>query len=765
MKKNITKMVALMLGSAMLISYSGCSGMSEQVPELIEPAAQSELFRAVALRQVGSMYVVEGDIVPEEYCHCFKRSVNIENISCEVGQYVEKGQVIATADLKTVSSELADKKAYLEYVKSEHALTLEMNKYELASLQCAQSAAEAAGSAEAGDAKKAVEEYVDKTNLDEELYKFLVEDIEHDIAELGETMSDGTLKAKVSGYVTYVKNTDSGNFVTPDENVVIVADMDNTYIETPSVNTLSYRSGYYDLSKFETKYAMYDGKRTEITERSYTDKESALMNSRKTYASTRFDMEDGIKGEVGEKVLLYFYKNSRNEVLSIGVDSENKDDAGSFVYVKKDKDNLEKRYVELGERDDSYIEVISGLEEGEMVLCSQDSMPPAEYEEVEVNKTDYTVTQSARTYKPAHLSGDSYFAEKLGKVEEIVLREDDTFKAGDTLMIIDTGAGNSEIVSIQNEITSLALDHTKTCQSINDSIGEMQANIQKNNQTVDNCKSRIKNLQNSGGSDAEIASLRKTVELTEKQNNVLINSKACLEKQREIEELSYNYNMDSLNKRLNNAKKLNVGGGKYYVKAKSDGVVAKVHVTKGEVLKSDKGMPLLVSTYQTSENKYTLVMSAETENIHLNDVIEFKVKDSDEKYYCKSITRAYGNKYFAYTEDDKAYCTSFPKEKKINTEFVIETESSDFKSENGYRDFDEIIVKSTYKDVCVIPNTLVSTETSKDQKTTYYYVWKITENGLEKQFIARGNEYGIGDGDVTVVVAGLSAGDKIAKKK
>lgn len=766
MKNRTYKLIALIMSATMILPYSGCRLISEPVPELIEPAAQIELFRAVAKRPVSTMYVADGDIVPTEYCHCFKRAVSIESIKCEVGQYVEAGSVIATADLKSLNDELTEKKAYLEYIIAEHELTLEENRYNLATMQCSKSAMEAVGaSTEAGNIQKQIDEFNERSAMEEELYGYLLSDTKSEIAEINETLADGTLKAKASGYVTYVKNTDAGINVTPDENVVVIADFDKTYIEAPSINDMSYRKGAYDLSKFQVKYALYKGVKHDIEEISFTDKESALMKSRGSYAQTRFDMTDGTKGEVGDKVLLYFYKSSKQDVLSIGVDSENQDDSGSYVYVQKDGDNLEKRYVELGDRDDCYIEVISGLSEGEMVLCSQDSMPPADYDEFEVKETDYKVSTSARTYQPAHLSGYSYFAEKAGKVEELCFREDDTFKAGDTLMIIDTGAGNSEIVAVQNEITSLAIDHTTRCQSINDSLGEADAEIGNNQNIINRCNDKVKSLQASGGSAEEIARAKNEASAAEKQKNVQLNMKAMLEKSRDLEELSYNYNLAALNRKLKKAKELNQGGGKYYVKAKADGVVAKVNVTKGEVLSFEKGTPLLVSTYQTSENKYNLVMSDETKSIHIGDEIECRIKDSDEKHFAKSLTRAYGGRSFAFTEGENTYLTSFPKDKKINKEFVIEATEPNFRSDSGgYRDFNEIFINNYYDNVLLIPNTLVYSEKSKDQKKTYYYVWKVTDNGLEKQFIQRGIDFEIGESSNTLVLTGLSAGDRIAKK-
>ena len=78
---------------------SGCKE-AEEVPILKEPVAVNQAFRPVERRTIGKIKVSVGNVVAKEYCHSYKKVTTIKEIRCNVGDYVEEGQVLAVSDVK-----------------------------------------------------------------------------------------------------------------------------------------------------------------------------------------------------------------------------------------------------------------------------------------------------------------------------------------------------------------------------------------------------------------------------------------------------------------------------------------------------------------------------------------------------------------------------------------------------------------------------------------------------------------------------------------
>ena len=59
---------------------------------------------------------------------------------------------------------------------------------------------------------------------------------------------------------------------------------------------------------------------------------------------------------------------------------------------------------------------------------------------------------------------------------------------------------------------------------------------------------------------------------------------------------------------------------------------------------------------------------------------------------------------------------------------------------------------------------MVYSEVAKLSEEKHYYVWKIENDELVKQYITTGTDYGIGNNNEVVVLTGLSKDDVLAKE-
>ena len=118
--KNVSiQKAALLITAVAIMTLTGC-GETVSPPALIEPASVNQAYRPVEKQLVGKLNVAVGNVVPREYCHFYKKVTVLKEITCDVGEYVEEGDIIATADVKTLQEELED-------VAAERALCVKLH--------------------------------------------------------------------------------------------------------------------------------------------------------------------------------------------------------------------------------------------------------------------------------------------------------------------------------------------------------------------------------------------------------------------------------------------------------------------------------------------------------------------------------------------------------------------------------------------------------------------------------------------------------------
>ena len=101
-----------------------------------------------------------------------------------------------------------------------------------------------------------------------------------------EVIDNGTLKAAASGYITYVKQFPYENQVTSAENVVVIADYEDTYI---SVQNKTIKDEI--LKKYDKYYTMQDGQKIALQEYPYSAQERMAAENQMKYPDLRMQYE------------------------------------------------------------------------------------------------------------------------------------------------------------------------------------------------------------------------------------------------------------------------------------------------------------------------------------------------------------------------------------------------------------------------------------------------------------------------------------------
>lgn len=748
-KRDFSKLMICIMTAA--VTLCGCNEVTT-VPELLEPVAVNQAFRPAEKRNIGKIKVSVGNVVAKEYCHSYKKATTIKEIYFNIGDHVEEGDILAVSDVKALKEELediSDQRALLTALHDArqplYGLNLEMidvDKRSAVNVQDNKTAAEIDN-----------EINVEKENqfYDEKIYEYQMKQLNKRAAEINEQIEDGTLKAKTSGTVTYIKDTGKNNVARMNEAVVIIANDSETFIEAPDQTTEAHV-----YRKYEVKYALIDGKEVPITEYEYTDDEIAYTKAQKTYPNIRYTTDVKTDLKPGDSVIMCYIQKDQTNSIAVGQDSLNADETGNYVYVRGEGDKLEKRYVTVGATDENYTAILDGLEEGEEVYYVQEVAAPVKYTEYKVESTDYTQTYETPKLKKGETLNQAYFAPCLGTVEDILVDAGDTVEVGDVLMVIDTGGGASAIQDAINDKAQAKADYEK---KINELEGQ------------------------SYNTDAgkEITIIEASMFHMCEPEYLFAMERAQIQQkmvyfQKELAKAEYDATVRACNRRINRVKKDNDGTGHIRVVADSAGTVSKVFVKKGALIKEDGENRLLLSVTKSSEDMVAISLSRVltlTEHGRTVGVVpvgsKVRIQGGDENdktvYTGTCVCNAWNGKCYAYTEDEKTHAATIMDEENKDFYVYVKMDDPEFNKKINVNKAHAYLDTMQGKHMIVIPRHLIYEEESKTAKKIKYFVWKIQNGKPVKQYVVRGNDFGLGSETETVILQGLSDGDILADER
>ena len=740
-----TKTLAFLLMSSILLS---ACGEVREVPELKEPLTEQASFRPVMRADVGNLKVKIGNVTPRPYVHFFERQTVLKEITCDVGQYVEKGQVLAVADIERLGEELTEIKADLDLLVAEHTYNeaiYELNQKILASQrqECLYRYDEDTAANYTTEIKKGEENHT----YDTDLYNYMVDYYGREIAEIQKTISEGTVRAKHTGYVTYVKDTSKGSTAGANEAIVIVSDYDDTYIEVPSVT-----ADVNEFKKHEVKYALVNGEKIPIEEVEYTNQELVYANARKKYPAIRYRLTEQADLKLGDTVILCFMRNDNRNLLTVGYDSTNSDENGSYVYVKKPDGGMEKRYVEVGVTDDCTYEIKSGLQEGELVYYTQESVSPARYEKYTVEPMTFTQTVQAGNLKKAETINTAYFTPVKGKVISLPITPGKEVKKGEVLAVIDSGSGEAAIKEVENDIKHLQMDYEKYVQDTDKNIKTMTVQGLMLLTVIEEGK-----YHNTLGEHEEDA--------IECQRTVFDHRVSIAENEKQIRRLEYESNLARLNRRIQKLKKNNNGNGEISIVAEEDGIVSRVYVTEGELVEPGTEKYLLFSCTRDQEGMGSIALSKSLDIPPISCEVNITVHQKTDKYKGYGVSCVQSGKAYAFTEDDKT-CLSVTNGNDIEgAKYVFfNLEDKEFFDKVQIKDCDVTVTQLNSPNMIVLPGSVVYKEENKITQKMRYYVWKIIDGDLVKQYVIPGVTFDIGTEANVVILRGVEPGDVLAKE-
>lgn len=723
----------VLTGLFFVMLIGGCgSKKTETIPDLEEPAASNASYQQVTYGDIGTTNVLLGTAVPKEYGQAYKANVTVTKILVEPGDMVEKGDVLAYADVDEASASREAKQQELSHENTVYELNQKINQLQQDKLANQQEATvvddtqeaiteESPQETETENITSQIAVLQENGRYDTKLHEYRVQKLNEEIAALDALIADGTLKANHSGEVVYTKSLTVNRKAGAGENVAIVADTEDLAIELKDVTVQNYK--YKDVSE---KYMLQSGERVPVTEREYSTDELVLAKINNNYPNVLIEKPEGVELKAGELYPIYFEEKRAEHVLLVGNNSLYQEDGENYVYVGTGDDTREKRKVTTGVSDDHNTQIVEGLEEGEAVYYETMERMPSDYTEYMVERSDFQVENHGLKYGRADKNARVYLTEKEGVLVEIAVEKDAEVKKGDLLYIIDTGEGKAAITEAANAIET----ENTTCQ-------KQQADY-----------------------DAQL------IELQNATDSVSDYDRQIITLQKEVAEADHSYTLQQLQAAYDTLSRGNDGTGKLSVYADEDGKVSKITVWEGDTVEA--GDEIIKMKGEASDLLLVQMVSSKSVTVYTDDIAEVgepvSITSGDTTYTGTCVGFAAGSNNLdegcIYTDEDGVHYTFQTTSGYDAPAFYVrmDDEITDDMGKGGSVDFPYI----SMEDVVVLPAGMIYEEKdAMNPKKVSYFVWKVEEGHLVKQYVLLDDTL---TGNGKVVLTGVEAGDVLARE-
>lgn len=363
--KKSKRVLALLLSAVMLMGGCGNPAKPEEEIALIDPVSSANVTETVCRRTLYDYDVLDGGVFPIITEYPAAIGMKAADIGYFPGQRVTSGSVLFSGDMKDYYDQERSVRNSLDELIVSYAESRRVNEIKLRELNYF---------IEARDDENLpnspyMQIIVQKALFDKELLEYTINDNDMvynlDVAHyntllnrIAENQARRLVRSYMNGTVVAVAAVNPGTLISEGTNVSAVTD-------GHSLNILAEYRNARDFENAKEYYAIIDGKRYEITHVPYSSAEySALKASgSEVYSVFRFEDPEGAV-KVGQKANIVLVKDRKEDVLSVSNLAIHRDEGGYYVSLVSG----DKAYITKGMTDGVFTEVVSGINEGDVLL-------------------------------------------------------------------------------------------------------------------------------------------------------------------------------------------------------------------------------------------------------------------------------------------------------------------------------------------------------------------------------------------------------------
>lgn len=373
--------------AALSVNMWGCAkstntqSATEENIELVEPANSAVTVEKAAYRNLYDVKTTAATVMPyiEEYA-TEEYGMVLDHFCAFPGQEVTAGQVLCYFDTENIDNQIKDMQqriadldeSHEEYVENMNE-QLEIKKRALNNLQGYMDAYNRAPETydqEVANVQllgpyKTTEHAINTMELNmaqqEELYNLDRSYYVQQMNNLKNKKNKCHINSKISGTVVGIAQINAGSGVQSDKKIIAVGDPSQLILKCDYISTS-------EVKKCSDVYAMVNGKRIEVEFKPIDKEEYTRLTGAGETVYSSFEIKGETEGiEVGDLAVIVMVKDQRENVLSVPKSAVSKDELGNFVYVVENN-TRNQTYIKTGMSDGAYVEVLSGVEEGDEIF-------------------------------------------------------------------------------------------------------------------------------------------------------------------------------------------------------------------------------------------------------------------------------------------------------------------------------------------------------------------------------------------------------------
>lgn len=342
--------------AAVMLTLAGCGTETQEAPELLAPVGAS-LDRAAA--QVGDLEdisIYAASVAPRYTEMCFYQDTPVGEISVSLGGEVKAGDVIISMDVSQVQREISALDSEADQLGEEADFARRLYEIDMEIFQLSME-------------KAATED--EKYDIETEMLLYQLEyenaaatrderlqAIAASRAELESQLEGSAIIAPSDGRVTYL-GCASGQTAGAYDTVCVVTDENSLTIQSDFV-------AQGEIADAVEIYALVGGVKYALEAEAVDEADYARSMLRGGEYLSVFTAADTDGLSLGQSAVVCVVNMRKTDVLKVPVNSVFDEDGEKYVYIL-DGESRVRRDVTVGVSSASEIEILSGLEEGEIV--------------------------------------------------------------------------------------------------------------------------------------------------------------------------------------------------------------------------------------------------------------------------------------------------------------------------------------------------------------------------------------------------------------
>lgn len=357
-RKWIRRIAAALCASAMLVPAH-----AEEIPELLEPSGVTLATAEAYVGDLSKITVYDGAVTPRVESASFPVDGEIARVNVVVGQQVKKGDVLMELNQESQTdrrAELEDEIAALE-TQMEYDAALAQIDLRILTLELERLGGQLPRDEQAIALKKLdIEEFELKLSLEVQLDRSRLDRLRSELSQLQDEAEKATITAPCDGTVMFLANVRRGDYVSAYSSMVYIADESALTIES------GYISETY-LNSAQEMYALVGGERVEISAIPVDQAEYVSLTLAGEAVPSRFEiLSESEALSPGKYAAVCLVSGYLQDALLIPANALYSGAGERYVYVVEDGQRVH-REVKVGQSTGWEVQILEGLEEGELV--------------------------------------------------------------------------------------------------------------------------------------------------------------------------------------------------------------------------------------------------------------------------------------------------------------------------------------------------------------------------------------------------------------